>query len=121
MNDIANDFTNRKDMCISAHNIEELTGITPGECAAKCITQEGTEKCMGIEYFRVTGKCMLSSSAVPNGCDNGKHKVDFYGNKCGEVDCSCDVSFFACAHHNALLLTLTAFCTLYLWSNAVRW
>ena len=99
------DFTDKKDMCISGHNIQKLTTTTPENCAQECVDHGSA--CKGIEYFPVdvdtaytAGDCILASSAIPNGCNNGYYKVDFYGKECGAEDCSCDVSFFCwCTSH----------------------
>lgn len=70
----ANNYKKTDNAAISGHNIHQLSGVTPHQCAAECDSQGW---CTSFDYYKNESKCDLSDKTAG---EVGGLKRDYPGN-----------------------------------------
>lgn len=70
-------FTHTENAAISGFNTEQLTGVTPEDCASACLDASRSPWCVSFDYHKNTSKCDLSNKSANL---VGGLKIDYAGN-----------------------------------------
>ncbi|MET4695870.1 PAN domain-containing protein [Endozoicomonas lisbonensis] len=70
-------FTVTANAAISGHNIEQLSNVSPDQCAASCLDSSRSQWCVSFDYYKGSNKCDLSNK---NAQGVGGLKTNYPGN-----------------------------------------